>query len=323
MSNDETPNTPAPRGRREAVREKAEQVHAQQSRARIFRRAAAGVAIVAAIVAIGVVVTWVFASAASKPLLNPANMQDDGIVVDAAAGMSLAIPGAPVTEETPAPTATPAPQAEQAAPAADATTPAPIDIRIYVDYLSPGAGEFQLANAKQLTEWVSEDAAVLTYHPVALLTAKSNGTKYSLRAASAAACMGSHSPDTFFAYTNALLSQQPDVDSDGLTDVDLADLAIASGADSPKVVRTCIENQAFATWAKDATDRALKGLPDTDDVTLTGTPMILVNGTPYVGALDDPKEFAQFVLTIASDTYYKESGETPTPTTTPSPTATP
>ena len=40
---------------------------------------------------------------------------------------------------------------------------------------------------------------------------------------------------------------------------------------------------------------------------LTGTPMVLVNGMPYVGALDDPKEFAQFVLTIASDAYYQES----------------
>ncbi len=146
-----------------------------------------------------------------------------------------------------------------------------------------------------------------------MLTAKSNGTKYSLRAASAAACVATHSPDTFFAFNNALLTQQPDVDSDGFTDAELADLAIASGADSPKVVRSCIEEQSFATWAKEATERALKGLPDTDDVALTGTPMILVNGTPYVGALDDPKEFAQFVLTIASDAYYKESGETPTP----------
>ena len=41
--------------------------------------------------------------------------------------------------------------------------------------------------------------------------------------------------------------------------------------------------------------------------------MVLVNGMPYVGALDDPKEFAQFVLTSASDAYYK------TPTATPSP----
>ena len=59
-------------------------------------------------------------------------------------------------------------------------------------------------------------------------------------------------------------------------------------------------------------------LPDTDDVALTGTPMVLVNGTPYVGALDDPKEFAQFVLTIASDAYY-EATPSPTPTPTPTP----
>ena len=47
--------------------------------------------------------------------------------------------------------------------------------------------------------------------------------------------------------------------------------------------------------------------------------MVLVNGEQYVGALDDPKEFAQFVLTSASDAYYS----TPTPTATPSRRATP
>ena len=69
-------------------------------------------------------------------------------------------------------------------------------------------------------------------------------------------------------------------------------------------MRSCIEEQSFASWAKSATERALQGLPDTEDVALTGTPMVLVNGMPYVGALDDPKEFAQFVLTSASDAYY-------------------
>ncbi len=161
---------------------------------------------------------------------------------------------------------------------------------------------------------MTEDAATLTYYPVAMLTAKSNGTKYSLRAASAAACVATHSPDTFFAFNNELLANQPDVDSDGYSDTELADIAQASGAESPKVVRSCIEDEAFASWAKSATERALKGLPDTDDIALTGAPMVLVNGMPYVGALDDPKEFAQFVLTIASDAYYKDASPTPTPT---------
>jgi hypothetical protein len=86
-------------------------------------------------------------------------------------------------------------------------------------------------------------------------------------------------------------------------------------------VRSCIEKQAFASWAKSATERALQGLPDTQDGALTGTPMVFVNGEQYVGALDDPKEFAQFVLTSASDAYY--STPTPTPTATPSESATP
>ncbi len=315
MSSDESRNAPAPSERRDAVREKAQQVQARQSRARMIRQFTFA-AVIIAVVAVGaVVVTWAVSSAASKPMLSPANLVDDGFMVTEVTGVGVMTdpvetPEADATAEA---TATPTPSATEAA-----TDQPVVDIRVYVDYLSPGSRDFQVANVPQLAKWVTEDAATLSYYPVAMLTAKSNGTKYSLRAASAAACMGTHSPGTFFAFTNALLTQQPDVDSDGLTDADLADLAIASGAESPKVVRTCIENQSFATWAKDATDRALKGLPDTDDVALTGTPMVLVNGTPYVGALDDPKEFAQFVLTIASDAYYKESGETPTPTPTPS-----
>jgi hypothetical protein len=41
---------------------------------------------------------------------------------------------------------------------------------------------------------------------------------------------------------------------------------------------------------------------------------VLVNGKQYVGSLDDPKEFASFVLQAAGETY---STATPTPTPTP------
>jgi len=43
---------------------------------------------------------------------------------------------------------------------------------------------------------------------------------------------------------------------------------------------------------------------------------VLVNGTEYVGNMDDAKEFAQFVLTVDSNAYY--STATPTPSSTPS-----
>ncbi|GAA1966490.1 DsbA family protein [Microbacterium deminutum] len=313
MSSDESPNASAPRERRDAVREKAQQVQARQSRARVARRATLVILVVAVIAVAAVVVTWAVSSAASKPLLKPANVTDDGFAVTEVTGVGVTT-GAKQSDVDATPTAAPT-----ATPKAAASDQPVVDIRVYVDYLSSGSHDFQVANAQQLADWVTQDAATLSYYPVAMLTAKSNGTKYSLRAASAAACVATHSPHTFFAYNNALLTQQPGVESDGLTDVQLADLAIASGADDPKVVRSCIEDQSFATWAKDATDRALKGLPGTNDVSLTGTPMVLVNGMPYVGALDDPKEFAQFVLTIASDAYYKDSGATPTATATATP----
>ncbi len=322
MSSDETPHVPAERDRRHAVREKAQQVQAQQSRARVIRTASIATAIVAVVAIAAVVVTWAVTSATSQPLLNPANVTDDGFVVTTVSGVGSAEESGTVDDEAAAqtleavPAETPTPEPT---PTPAATEQPVVDIRVYVDYLSTGSHDFQVANVQQLSKWVNEGAATLTYYPVAMLTAKSNGTKYSLRAAAAAACVATHSPDTFFAFNNALLAEQPAVDSDGYTDVEIADIAQARGAESPKIVRSCIEKQEFASWAKSATERALQGLPDTKDVALTGTPMVLVNGIQYVGALDDPKEFAQFVLTSASDAYYS----TPTPTVTPSPSVTP
>ena len=75
----------------------------------------------------------------------------------------------------------------------------------------------------------------------------------------------------------------------------------------------------YIAWVKAQTDSALRSIPGTGGVPLTGTPMIFVNGKQYQGALDDPQEFSQFVFTISSDAFYKTA--TPTPSATPSPTA--
>jgi protein-disulfide isomerase len=323
MSSDGSSNTPSSQ-RREAVREKAQQVQARQTRARRARRAWIVTGVIVLVGALAASVTWAFASTAAKPLAQPQNLSNDGFHITSVAGIASTA-GQIDSGATPTPTATPTPAGPTATPtpSPSASDAAPVDIRVYVDFLSAGAREFQVANVQQLKKWVTEDAAKLTYYPVAMLTAKSNGTKYSLRSASAAACVATHSPDSFFAYANQLLVKQPSADSDGLTDAALADLAAASGASDPKAVRSCIQNEDYAGWVKTVTDRAVSGVPDTKGVVLTGTPLVLVNGTPYMGALDDPAEFAQFVLTIASNSYYKSTAPTPTPTPSTSATATP
>lgn len=317
MSNDQSPNVPAERARREAVREKAQQVKARQTRARIARGSLIGITGAAVIVAGALGVTWAISSDGSRSQALPEAAAGDGFIVTAATG--IANPLVDQSVEGNAATAAPAePAPSEPAPVEPTpeptTTAAPVDIRVYVDYLSTEAREFQAANAEQLSKWVADDAASLTYYPVAMLTSKSNGTKYSLRAASAAACVATHASDSFFAFSHELLLKQPDLDSDGYSDEELAD--IAQGAGVSASVRECIEDETFTSWAKAATDRAIKGLPDTDGETLSGTPTVLVNGTKYVGAMDDPKEFAQFVLTVDSNAYYTT---TPTPTATPTP----
>ncbi|CAI9387273.1 thioredoxin domain-containing protein [Microbacterium sp. T2.11-28] len=324
MSTDDSRPELASIDRREAVREKAQQVRVQQSRARLARRSALVAGVVVAGVAVTAVVAWTISATAGRPQLEPLNATADGFAISSVAGVVGGDPEAqvgvdtsptPVAEDTETPTPTP-----------DATADAvpPVEIRVYVDYLSPGAREWQLANVQQLSAWVEQGAATLTYHPVSMMAAKSNGTKYSLRAAGAAACMATYSPDDFFNFNNELLSRQPAVDSDGYTDAELADLAIASGADDPKRVRTCIESGDFSTWVKDATERAVTDIPETDGLALTGIPMVLVNGQAYVGALGDPAEFSQFVMTSASDAFYRsqeaESTESPAPSSSPSPT---
>lgn len=315
MSTDDTSQTsgasaddaPAKRDHREALREKAQLVHAQQRRAGVLRRVLIGVGIVAVLAVVGVGVTLAWTSASDTPQLAPTNMEQDGVVIEAVTTSALSADEAAGEGEAEA----------EASTSAEEVNSAPVEIRVYIDYLSAQSREFQQANASQLGEWVKQGAVNLSYHPVALLTAKSNGTKYSLRAANAGVCVATHSPETFFAFNHSLLTRQPDFDTDGFDSKTLADMAIASGAEDPKQMRSCIEDGHYLSWVQAATARALsEPLPGADGQKLTGTPTVLVDGKPYVGSMTDAKEFAQFVLMLSSDAYYKA---TPSPTPTPTP----
>jgi len=321
MSSDQTPQPPARRDRREAVREKAVAVQAKQRRSRVVRTGIAAALVGGLVVAGGVAVAWTVASDNSRKDLTPSGMNDDAIVIDtippsvmasfSGSGTQSATEGTTqMGVESPAPESTPEPTATQERLAVD----------IYVDYLSEASADFQLANARQLSEWVSEGAATISYHPVALLTSKSNGTKYSLRAAAAAACVATYSPESFFSFNHELLVSQPEIDTDGHSDAELADLAQAVGSENVKVVRGCIEGGDFTSWVQQATARALAEPLGETKAPLSG-PAVLVNGSAYAGDVSDQKEFAQFVLTLASDAYYSTPTPTPTPgaTTTPSP----
>jgi protein-disulfide isomerase len=284
--------------RREAARQKAQELRAAQRRRDVRNRVLVQGGIIVAVLAVVAIVAVIVVSSIRPASQGPANMASDGVVI----GQGLT---AVETEALEA----------GAAPVPTAEDPSVAQIRVYLDYLCPYCGDFERANSDLMESLVDSGAATVEIHPIAILTAKSAGTQYSLRAANAAACVADTAPDSFWAFNSALFADQPAEGSEGLTDDQLIQLAGTAGAQG---VDDCIEDQDFAGFVQSATDRAKEGpLPGSSVAKVEGTPTILVNGTRYTGSLTDPEEFRAFVLQASSDTY-STSTPTPTPTETPS-----
>lgn len=286
--------------RREDARAKAKQHREEQlkkdKRNRWLLQGGIAVAIIAVVAVVALTI-----NASVKPVgPGPANMASDGIVLGI--GMKA--------QTTPA-------LADGAAIVPTVATPGVVDIRIYQDYLCPYCGQFDATNSAQIQKLVESGAATFEVHPIALLTSRSAGTKYSLRTSNAAACVANYSPDNFWAMNQALYAQQPAEGSAGLDDTAIKGIIATTNAKNIDAINKCIDDGTFEKWAQAATDRALAGpLPGTKVANVTGTPTVLVNGIQYQGSLTDPAVFNAFVVQVAA-----ASISTPTPT--PTPTATP
>lgn len=276
MTNDDLANDVS-NERREAVRAQAKKVNARIRRRKIVRRSVITILIVAVVAAAG---WWVWRSVApelEREVVVPQNISEgDGI--DVAALM---------------------PENER-----PDTVDDPIQVDVYIDYMSTDAAVIEEQLAPQMYEWLQEGVLTLSYHPVSLLSGESNGTQYSTRAAGAVMCVVSEAPEAFQAFNTELLTNQPEEASGGFTDEQLASKAADAGAEG---VEDCIKNRTYAPWVSEATERALSGaLEGTDDVQLTDA-LVVIDGQQYDGSLDDPGEFNQFLLTLQSEEYYGET----------------
>jgi len=293
---------PSKNQRRDAARTKAAQIRVEQKkrdrRNRVFLQGGIAVAAIAVVTAIVLIIV----NSVQPAGPGPRNMASDGLLV----GEGLAAVTTPALQ----PDADPVPSTPD-------KTGTIADIRVYVDYLCPFCGTFENTNAEQISQWVDSGAATVEIHPISILTSKSAGTQYSLRAANAAACVADSAPDDFLAFNSALFAAQPVEGTAGLSDDEIKKIVKSSGvSENLTAINECIDETAFKSWVLASTDRALKGpIPNSSSLeAITGTPTVLVNGKQYVGALDDPKEFAAFVLQAASEAY-STATPTPTPTT--------
>ncbi|WP_244284153.1 DsbA family protein [Agromyces badenianii] len=257
--------------------------------------------VIVAVLAVAALILSVILNNAKPDGPGPANMASDGILLTGVDGVITAT-------ETPALAAGEAPT-----PSTPDDSGTVANIVTYIDYLCPFCGQFETTNSESIRTMVESGAATLEVHPIALLTNKSAGTQYSLRAANAAACVADASPESFFDFNELLFENQPEETSAGLDNTQIKALAKEAGVSSLSTIEKCIDDTQFKKWVQDATTRALtEPVPNSDLESIKGTPTVLVNGKQYEGSLKDPAEFQSFVLQATGETF-SESTSTPAP----------
>ncbi|MFD4420627.1 DsbA family protein [Agromyces sp. NPDC058484] len=292
--------------RREAAREKARLLREEHKKRERRNRFLIQGGIIVAVLAIAALVVTLIVQNTRPAGPGPLNMASDGILLTAGDDGGVTVVETPALAAGEAPTPTVPDESGTVA-----------NIVVYVDYLCPFCGDFEATNSESIRTMVEEGAATLEVHPVAILTNKSAGTQYSLRAANAAACVADASPESFWDFNALLFENQPEEGSSGLSNDELKAFAGDAGASSLPAIERCIDDTQFKSWVQDATNRALtEPVPNSDLPSITGTPTVLVNGQQYGGSLEDPAEFQSFVLQATSATF-NDSESTPTPTPTP------
>jgi protein-disulfide isomerase len=167
-------------------------------------------------------------------------------------------------------TSAPGPVPSGATPAGDGiivgTTGSIVDA--YIDYLCPYCREFELGSGPALRTLITERKIRVAYHPMAFLD-RASTTRYSTRAAAAAACAADGGK--FLEFSEALYVRQPPEGGPGLSDAELADLGAGVGLDAAAFGESLAAGR-YLDWPGYVTEAAeARGV--------SATPTVLVGGT--------------------------------------------
>ncbi len=203
------------------------------------------------------------------------------VIVALVVAIVVSVVGAARNTDTTTPTATPGPLVAPAnataggAIAIGAAT-APVRLEVYLDYMCPYCGRFERANSGELERLVAAGTARLELYPLSFLDRFSAGTRYSTRAANAVATVADRAPEAVLAFNRALFNAQPEEGSPGLSDDEIAALALAAGV--PQGVVDAFDERMFEPWLTASTAAVFQS-------GITGTPTVKINGSAFTGDL--------------------------------------
>lgn len=161
----------------------------------------------------------------------------------------------------------------EGAPIEDAGDAMVVDI--YFDFMCPFCGIFEESNSADLTELREAGDIAIEYHPLEFLNRFSQGTDYSTRSANAFATVANDAPEYTVAFMEALFVNQPAENTEGLSDSQMAEIAVGVGV--PQEVADTFSDGIYEEWVAAATTEASQGAG------VTGTPSVFVDGENLYG----------------------------------------
>ncbi|MBB6404196.1 thioredoxin domain-containing protein [Arthrobacter sp. AZCC_0090] len=216
---------------------------------------------------------------------SPANMNANGGITLTAGRQVVPVPASNV-DATTLPSPDPAaptfgnPHAPGIEPAAKGQ---PAKVVVYMDFMCPACGAFHSSYVPTLDRLRNEGKITVEYRPITILDSEST-TRYSSRAAAAAACVADAHPDRYADFLSQLCAHQPAQGSAGLSDQELKSLVAAAGADAS----TCIDSGRFLAWARYSNRLAL-------DSGINGVPSAFVDGKQWGGGTSTGLDFIRFL----------------------------
>lgn len=171
-------------------------------------------------------------------------------------------------------------------------------VSVYFDFMCPYCGMFDAANAADLEELASQDGVTVDYRVVSFLDSQSKGSSFSTRAANALAVVADKSSEHVQDFITVLYENQPKEGTVGLTDKEIADLAVGVGVPQDvadtftdtvdgtfEVGKDAVEKtgtwRTFAPWVSAATQQMAI------DRGAVGTPTVLIDGQEWPGEGED------------------------------------
>ena len=266
--------------RRDAAREQARRMREEQARRERRNRVLliGGLVVVVALIAVAVVA--IIGNSGTKSLDDvaaPAPATAEGGIPVAADGVGATNDGVPT-------------------------------VTIYSDYMCPICGEFESINGTTLDELAASGEATIVYHPIAILDGFSQGTQYSTRSTQAVAVVADQAPDQFLAFHQALFANQPEENTPGLSDDEIAQVALDAGV--PQDVVDAFGDGTFTPWVSAVTTQAESDLVAAG-MDRPGTPAILIDGELWGANWTDPAALPDAVAAASGAAPTEDAATTP------------